>query len=126
MRRPLVLASLLLALALVASPAHAAPLGGVLPPADGPLLRVDWFDDLFGISLPPGSWRDSCRKARVDGHFLNAECRRKSGGWKETSFDLRRCAGDIANDNGKLICDREARGEGESEQKPRGVDPGKD
>jgi len=127
MRRLLVLASAALAFALIASPGNTMPVRGGLAPASDSILRVDWFDDLFGISLPPGSWRDSCRKARVDGHYLNAECRRKSGVWKDASFDLRRCAGDIANDNGKLICDREKRGEGESDQqKPRGVDPGKD
>lgn len=73
---------------------------------------VDWFDDLFGLSLPDGSWRDSCRKARVGGHFLTAECPKKNGGYRDASFDLRGCGGDIANDNGKLVCERRPRGEG--------------
>lgn len=115
--------SLLLA-ASGATPVHAGPVHAPSPcaqAASGPcvgaepgLIRpADWWDDLFGLSLPSGSWRDSCRKARVEGHFLTAECRRKNGSYRDASFDLRRCGGgDLENDNGKFVCGRQARGEG--------------
>ncbi len=124
MRLGLPLGFLLLAASLAPAPGLAGPFAGAAlcrpgaaggcaaPGRDVALVeRVDWFDDLFGINLPPGSWRDSCRKARVDGHFLTAECRKKSGSYRDVTFDLRGCNGDIGNDNGKLFCERERRGE---------------
>jgi CVNH domain len=100
----------------MAAPFVAATLCGARASGDcaaaadpGSILPADWFDDLFGIKLPGGSWRDSCRHARVDGHFLNAECRKNNGAYRKDSFDLRGCGGDIAADNGKLFCERQRR-----------------
>jgi hypothetical protein len=127
-------ATLIVATGFAVAPAAAGPLAK--PPACAAatgsgctapgLLRADWLDDLFGLSLPPGSWRDSCRKARVDGHFLIAECRRKSGAYRNTTFDLRNCGGDIAYENGKFFCARGERGAGEGAGPNKPVDPGKD
>ena len=54
--------------------------------------------------LPDGSWRTSCRNARVYGFELYAECRDRRGAWPETSIDLRDCDDEIANENGRLVC----------------------
>jgi hypothetical protein len=128
---------LLSAAGLMPTPSLAGPFAGAAPcgpdavrgcPSEGRRLAepVDWFDDLFGIELPPGSWRDSCRKARVEGHFLTAECRRKSGSYRDVTFDLRRCSGDIGNDNGKLFCERERRGEQNQDKTTQPPFAGKD
>lgn len=131
----LIVATLVGAAALAAASSRAAPLVGApacvgTAPAcvagDTRLLPVDWFEDLFGISLPPGPWRDNCRKGRVDGHYLNAECKRKSGAYRNTTFDLRKCDGDIGYDGGKLFCARGSRGEGDEVDPNKPVDPGKD
>ena len=118
----------------IASP-RAAPFAGAPACAPGAsgcaadaarFQPVDWFDDLFGFSLPPGPWRDSCRKGRVDGHYLSAECKRKSGAYRNTVFDLRKCDGDIGYDGGRLFCARGSRGEGDNINPNKPIDPGKD
>jgi hypothetical protein len=54
--------------------------------------------------LPGGSWRLSCRNARIYGSMLYAQCRDYSGAWRDTSLDLRNCEGDVRNSNGRLSC----------------------
>jgi beta/gamma crystallin/CVNH domain-containing protein len=56
-------------------------------------------------SLPPGSWRASCRNAFVDGGTLHAECRAISGRWIDARLNMGACPwGPVANDNGRLVC----------------------
>ena len=40
----------------------------------------------------------------MDGDRLIADCRRTDGGWHRTALDINRCAGDIANIDGRLSC----------------------
>ena len=54
--------------------------------------------------LPLGPWVDTCRDAIVDGSVLRATCRDTRGTWRPTWIDLRQCRGDIANDDGLLVC----------------------
>lgn len=61
-------------------------------------------DDDDDYDLPGGSWRYSCRDARVYGSILYAKCRDQLGGWRDTSLDLRQCDGDVQNRNGRLVC----------------------
>ena len=56
------------------------------------------------VRLPPGSYRDTCRDYSVDGRQLEAQCRRKNGGWRDTSIDLSKCKAAIRNDDGRLTC----------------------
>jgi hypothetical protein len=56
---------------------------------------------------PRGSYQDSCRRIRFDDGDLSAYCRTRSGDWRQTDLEnARQCRGDIANDNGRLVCDR--------------------
>ena len=56
-------------------------------------------------SMPGGSWRGSCRKARIEGDTLWAECRAKNGDWRGSRVNLRNC-GNLNNCNGRLHCGR--------------------
>lgn len=59
---------------------------------------------------PRGSYQDSCRRIRVDDGDLSAICRTRAGDWRQTELEnVRECRGDIANDNGRLVCDRGGR-----------------
>jgi hypothetical protein len=64
----------------------------------------DGDDDDDGYDLPGGNWRASCRKARVYGSMLFAECRDRDGFWRQTSLDLDDCRGDVENRGGRLVC----------------------
>lgn len=61
---------------------------------------------LAAAAAPPdGSYLGSCRNARVEGDKLHAECRDDAGKWKKTWLQgYIYCAGDIANENGLLVC----------------------
>ncbi len=62
---------------------------------------------------PRGSYQQTCRNVRVDHGDLTAECRTRDGDWNRTSLDnFGRCDGDIANDNGRLLCQRGDEGRG--------------
>jgi hypothetical protein len=61
-------------------------------------------DDDGGYDLPDGNWRLSCRKARIYGSVLYAECRDRDAAWRETSLDLANCDGDVENRGGRLVC----------------------
>ncbi len=55
--------------------------------------------------LPPGSWSQSCRNARIVRDDLFAECRQRDGDWVRASLDLDDCRGQaVSNDNGRLVC----------------------
>lgn len=55
--------------------------------------------------VPPGTYLESCRDAFIEGERLNAECRNDADKWKKTWLDgYRYCDGDIANNNGLLVC----------------------
>lgn len=56
-------------------------------------------------SLPPGSWRASCRNAFLDGGTLHAECQSINGRWQDARLNMNACPwGPVANDNGRLRC----------------------
>jgi hypothetical protein len=56
---------------------------------------------------PPGSYRATCRNIHMDGGSLVATCRRMNGRWVPSALPaVRRCVGDIGNDNGRLVCNR--------------------
>ena len=56
-------------------------------------------------AVPQGSYLESCRNAAVAGDRLNAECQSDAGKWKKTWLDgYRYCGGDIANEDGLLVC----------------------
>src|SRR3954452_12652119 len=55
--------------------------------------------------MPGGSYLQSCRDVHVRGDRLIANCRTEHGGWNQTSIDnIGRCAGGIANSDGRLVC----------------------
>lgn len=54
---------------------------------------------------PPGSYAQTCRNIRAEHGDLEADCRTRYGEWRHSSLDnFRDCRGDIANDNGRLVC----------------------
>lgn len=54
--------------------------------------------------LPPGSYQQSCQDAKVEGRYLIANCRTRSGEVRSTHLDLTRCYRPIGNDDGRLVC----------------------
>jgi hypothetical protein len=61
-------------------------------------------EDEGDYDLPGGSWRYSCRRPRLYGNVLFAECRDRYNYWRETSLDLGDCEGEVRNNNGRLAC----------------------
>jgi hypothetical protein len=56
-------------------------------------------------AAPVGSYQQSCRDIQQHyGRSLTAECRTRDGSWTETRLDDTDCSGDIANVNGRLVC----------------------
>ncbi|MGH7088845.1 MAG: hypothetical protein ACREE4_13040 [Stellaceae bacterium] len=56
--------------------------------------------------VPRGSYLRSCTDVRMRGDALIAVCRRARGEMERTVLpDVRRCVGDIGNQNGHLACD---------------------
>jgi hypothetical protein len=56
--------------------------------------------------VPGGSYTQTCQDIHVSGNTLKANCRRGNGHFKQSSLrDFNQCS-DIANDNGKLRCNR--------------------
>ncbi len=56
-------------------------------------------------AAPSGSYQQSCRN--IEQHYgktLTAECRTRDGSWVDTRLDSTDCSGDIANMNGRLVC----------------------
>jgi hypothetical protein len=57
--------------------------------------------------IPPGSYQLTCVRFDARGNDLRAVCEARNGDWLETELqNARACARDIANDNGKLTCNR--------------------
>ncbi len=54
-------------------------------------------------NVPGGSYLQSCDDARTHGNRLHASCRTANGGFTRSSLTLP-CDGDIANQNGYLVC----------------------
>ena len=63
----------------------------------------DEDDNDGGYGLPGGTWRQSCRNARMYGSVLYSECRDRLGRWRQTSLDVRNCR-NVTNVNGQLAC----------------------
>jgi hypothetical protein len=64
-------------------------------------------------NIPPGSYQQTCRNIQVRGDHLNAECQTRDGSWRGTSLnDIDRCSGEIANDDGNLVCGQNGNGYG--------------
>jgi hypothetical protein len=58
-----------------------------------------------GQSMPPGSYRETCRNIEVRGGVLHAQCRGIGGNWNTTSIRIAQCIGsEIVNGNGGLRC----------------------
>src|SRR5689334_8177575 len=56
-------------------------------------------------AAPAGSYQQTCRNIEQHyGRALTAECRTRDGSWLETRLDSSDCSGDIANMNGRLVC----------------------
>jgi hypothetical protein len=56
--------------------------------------------------VPGGSYTQTCQDIRVSGDTLKATCKKGNGQWKKTSLDDFNQCSDIANNNGKLRCNR--------------------
>jgi hypothetical protein len=66
---------------------------------------------------PAGSYQQSCRNISTNGGTLTAQCRTRSGAWRNTSLpNYHQCVGDIQNQNGQLRCNRGAAPPGGSYQ----------
>lgn len=64
-----------------------------------------WMQPAAAQGLPQGSYLGSCMGAALRGDTLVATCRRADGREQRTSLpDVRRCVGDIGNNNGNLQC----------------------
>ena len=60
----------------------------------------------YGYTLPPGSWRSSCRNGSMRGSVVYAECNTGYGSWQPASLDLRQCPGrTLGNSHGNLVCE---------------------
>jgi hypothetical protein len=58
-----------------------------------------------GAQTPGGSYLQSCRDVQVRGDRVTATCRTQEGRWNRTSLsNADRCAGGIANSDGRLVC----------------------
>jgi CVNH domain len=76
-----------------------ATLAGVL------MATIAWVQPAAAQGLPQGSYLRSCNGAALHGDALVATCRRADGREQRTSLaDVRRCVGDIGNNNGNLQC----------------------
>lgn len=69
-------------------------------------LAVSMLGTAAHAANPPrGTYLETCRNVNVDGARLNAECLRTSGKYRKTWMDgYRYCAGNIANEDGVLVC----------------------
>ena len=56
---------------------------------------------------PPGTYQQSCKNIGMRGDDLRARCKDTRGHYHDTSLDhADRCWGDISNNDGRLVCDR--------------------
>ena len=78
---------------------YLAALAGLL------LAGMAWSQPAAAQGLPQGSYLRSCGGAMMQGDTLVATCRRADGREERASLaDVRRCVGDIGNQNGHLSC----------------------
>lgn len=69
------------------------------------LAGIAWTAPAYAQRAPQGSYLQSCTDVRIEGDTLVARCRRADGREERTSLnDVRRCVGDIGNNNGNLQC----------------------
>jgi hypothetical protein len=69
------------------------------------LAGIAWTAPAQAQGMPQGSYLRSCTDVRIEGDTLVARCRRADGREERTSLnDVRRCVGDIGNNNGNLQC----------------------
>ncbi|MFT4028062.1 MAG: CVNH domain-containing protein [Novosphingobium sp.] len=85
----------------------AAVAGGALMT---PVSAQPWDGGGNWNGLPDGSWRESCRYPQTRGGYLSAECRTTYDRWVRTSIDTNRCRGNVANNDGRLVCERSGGG----------------
>ncbi len=88
---------------------------------NGDIANVDGYLSCNGGGgqshrLPGGSWRDSCRDGRVQGNEIMAECRNGNGKWVQAWIPVNKCRGNLANEDGRLVCE----GEGQRWSMPGG------
>jgi hypothetical protein len=53
---------------------------------------------------PSGSYAGSCTNIQSYGGQVTADCRRMDGSWGRTTLNANRCAGGVANTDGRLTC----------------------
>jgi hypothetical protein len=71
--------------------------------------------------VPGGSYLQSCRGAHMRGDRLVATCRTEEGRWNRTSMDdTGRCAGGVANSDGRLVCSTRGGGFNVGSERERG------
>ncbi|MCF8035073.1 MAG: CVNH domain-containing protein [Desulfarculaceae bacterium] len=73
--------------------------GGAISNRDGSLVCAG-----HSRGLPQGSWQNSCRRARMKGNTLLAECKNSHGDWVQSWLDVSHCSRQVGNDNGRLVC----------------------
>ena len=67
--------------------------------------RGGYYQGRWQGGYPPGDYVQTCRNISMNGDQLLAECQKRNGDWRRTSLDnVDRCSGNIANDNGRLVC----------------------
>jgi hypothetical protein len=58
-------------------------------------------------NYPPGTYQQSCKNINMRGDDLRARCRDNRGHYHDTALDgADRCWGDISNNDGNLVCNR--------------------
>jgi hypothetical protein len=69
------------------------------------LAMLAWATPIAAQGLPQGSYLRSCNGVRMEGDTLVARCRTAQGFEQRTALaQVRRCVGDIGNNNGVLQC----------------------
>ena len=90
------------------------------------IAGLSWIAAAEAQGVPPGSYRQSCSDARIEGGALVVTCRTAHGTMQRTALPaVNRCAGDIGNNNGVLNCNTASGPMQGSVQGPaRGAEPG--
>ncbi len=60
--------------------------------------------EAVGLELPPGSYRETCRNGVASLEYLTAECLNAAGVYVPAGIAWRQCQGDLANQDGVLVC----------------------
>ncbi len=92
------------------------------------LAGIGWASPAHAQGMPQGSYLRSCTNAAMQGDSLIATCRRADGREERSALaGVRRCVGDIGNNNGVLQCSVQGGGtmRGQVMAEPgRGREPG--